>query len=251
MLPTFQLGPVSLQVPGLVLLAGLWIGLTFSERRARHHGEDPAFLYNLVFITLIAGLVGARLAYVLTYPDAFTANPWSLVSINPGLIDPFAGLIIAIAAGAVYVNRKQHGLWITLDALTPLFSVMAMALGISHLASGSAFGKPTDLPIGIQLWGESRHPSQLYEIILALIILAAVYYLDRSSMSKIAGFLFLAFAAMTAASRLLLEAFRGDSMLIFGGFRTAQLTAWLALAICMLLIFWRLKSQGIVEEPPV
>jgi prolipoprotein diacylglyceryltransferase len=249
MLPTIQLGPVSLQVPGLVLLAGLWIGLTFSERRARRHGEDPSFLYNLVFIALIAGLVGARLAYVLTYPDAFTANPWSLVSINQGLMDPFAGAIIAIAAGTVYLTRRQQGLWVTLDGLTPLFSVMAVTVGISHLASGSAFGKPTDLPIGIQLWGESRHPSQVYEIILAIIILVAVYYLDRSSSSKIPGFLFLAFASMTAASRLLLEAFRGDSILILGGFRTGQLISWLVLALCMLLIFRRLKTQGSVEEP--
>lgn len=248
MLPTIQLGPLSLQVPGLVLLAGLWIGLTFSERRARRHGEDPAFLYNLVFIALIAGVVGARLAYVLAYPDAFTANLWSLVSINPGLMDPFAGLIIAIAAGVVYLNRKQKGLWTTLDALTPLFSVMAIALGFSHLASGSAFGRPTDLPIGIQLWGDTRHPSQMYEIILALIILVAVYYLDRSSWGEIPGALFLAFVSMTAASRLLLEAFRGDSMLIFGGFRTAQLISWIVLAICLLLIFWRLNTRDIFEE---
>lgn len=248
MLPTIQLGPLSLQVPGLVLLAGLWIGLTFSERRAKRHGEDPAFLYNLVFIALIAGVVGARLAYVLTYPDAFTANPWSLVSINPGLMDPFAGFIIAVAAGGVYITRKRKGLWSTLDALTPLFSVMGVALGISHLASGSAFGKPTDLPIGFQLWGETRHPSQAYEIILALIILLAVYSLDSSSWRGIPGLLFLAFVSMTAASRLLLEAFRGDSMLIFGGFRTVQLVSWLVLAICMLLIFRRLKTRGIFEE---
>jgi len=82
MLPTIQLGPVSLQVPGLVLLAGLWIGLTLSERRAKRGGENPAHLYNLVFIAIIAGIIGARLSYALTYPDAFTANLLSLVSLN-------------------------------------------------------------------------------------------------------------------------------------------------------------------------
>ncbi len=75
MFPIFQIGPVALQVPGLVLLAGLWIGLTLSERRARQRGENPGHLYNLVFIGLIAGVIGARLSYVATYPNAFTTNP--------------------------------------------------------------------------------------------------------------------------------------------------------------------------------
>ena len=54
MLPTLQLGPLALQVPGLVLLAGLWLGLTLSERRARRIGENSGDLVNLVFIALIA-----------------------------------------------------------------------------------------------------------------------------------------------------------------------------------------------------
>ena len=70
MLPTIQIGPVSLQAPGLVLLVGLWIGLTLSERRAQRQEDNPAHLYNLVFIALIAGVVGARLSYAFTYPDA-------------------------------------------------------------------------------------------------------------------------------------------------------------------------------------
>ena len=175
MLPTLQVGPLSLQVPGLVILIGLWIGLTLSERRARQHGENPAAIYNLVFIVLIAGLVGARLAYALTYSEAFLTNPWSLVSINTGLLDPFAGALIAITAGTIYLMRKQMDIWKMLDAITPLMAVMGIAVGISHLASGTAFGRPTDLPIGIHFWGELRHPTQVYEIIMAALTLGAVF----------------------------------------------------------------------------
>jgi prolipoprotein diacylglyceryltransferase len=42
--------------------------------------------------------------------------------------------------------------------------------------------------------------------------------------------LFLAFIALTAGSRLFLEAFRGDSVVIIGGLRSAQIAAWLVLA---------------------
>jgi prolipoprotein diacylglyceryltransferase len=41
---------------------------------------------------------------------------------------------------------------------------------------------------------------------------------------------FLWFSGLTAGSRLILEAFRGDSMLVFGGIRAAQIFAWIILA---------------------
>jgi len=144
MFPIFQLGPLSIQVPGLVLLLSLWLGLTLSERRARRRGEDQNNLYNLVLISLVAGLLGARLSYAITYPDAFSANPLGLLSLNPGLLDPAAGAFIAVGAAFVFIYRKKLPLWNTLDALTPLLAMMAIGIGVSHLASGSAFGKPTE-----------------------------------------------------------------------------------------------------------
>lgn len=248
MFPTLQIGPLALQVPGLVLIAGLWLGLTLSERRARRHGKNANYLYNLVFIALLAGVVGARISYAITYPGAFASNPWSLISINPGLLDPFAGFLFASAAGLIYLYRKQLPLWSTLDDLTPLFAVLVIAQGIAHLASGSAFGAPTDLPWGIHIWGTSRHPTQIYEILLATLTLFAIILIDKSPWSRISGVLFLAFIAITAASRLLLEAFRGDSTLIGDGFRLNQVIAWLVLAICLVLLGRRFQLASSVED---
>ncbi|MBK5108578.1 MAG: prolipoprotein diacylglyceryl transferase, partial [Anaerolineales bacterium] len=149
---------------------------------------------------------------------------------------------------AIYIYRKQLQFWDTLDALTPLFAVMAVAISLSHLASGSAFGKPTDLPFGIHLWGDIRHPSQIYEFILASLILVAIYFIDHTRWSSVPGIIFLIFIALTAFSRLLLEAFRGDSILVGGGFRAAQLIAWLAIAVSLAIIAWRFNTGTKAEE---
>ena len=250
MFPTLQLGPLALQVPGLVLLAGLWLGLTLSERRAKRHGENPGYLYNLVFIALIAGVIGARLSYDITYPSAFAANPLSLLSINPGLFDPFAGILIGVSAAVIYLYRKQLPLWSTLDALTPLFAILAIAQGIAHFAAGSAFGSPTDLPWGIHLWGAIRHPTQIYEILLATITLLAVLLIDRFPLGQIPGLTFLSFIALSAASRLFIEAFRGDSTLIGSGFRSAQIISWLVLAACLALLGRRIQQVRSTEKTP-
>ena len=248
MFPIFQIGPVALQVPGLVLLVGLWIGLTLSERRARRRSENPAHLYNLVFIALIAGVIGARLTYAATYPNAFTTSPWSLVSLNPGLFDPLAGALIAAAAAAIYLFRKNLPLWSTLDALTPLFAVMGIAIGFSHFASGSAFGIPTQVPWGIQLWGATRHPAQIYEIILAIFTLIVIMLLDRTPWSLTPGNIFLSFISLSAVSRLFLEAYRGDSILLYNGFRAAQVISWLVLAACLVLLGLLIQRNRLEEE---
>lgn len=230
MLPVVQIGPLAIQVPGLVLLAGLWIGLSLAERHAKQFGVEPEKIYNLTLVTLAAGALGARLTYALRYPETFRASPWSLVSLNPGLLDPIGGLTIALLAGLVYGQRKKMPLWPTLDAITPALAVMGIAIGLANLASGKGFGAASNLPWAVNLWGESRHPSQIYEILAASLILWIVWPSPRKD-KKPSGLLFLQFLTLSAGTRVFLEAFRGDSTILFNSVRAAQASAWLVLAI--------------------
>ncbi len=211
MLPVIQVGPLALQVPGFVLLVGLWVGLNLAERHAPRRGVDPALLSNLTLIALLAGVVGSRLVYVARYPEAFAASPRSLISLNPGLLDPLGGAAVALLAALIYANRKHMLLLPTLDALTPLLAVMAVALGLAHLASGDAFGIPTNLPVGIELWGAKRHPTQIYETISALVILALFWPGGVRIQSWLPGTYFFAFTASSVGAQLIFEALRADS----------------------------------------
>ncbi len=229
MFPILQIGPLALQTPGLMYLLGLWFGLSLAEKFAPKRGVSADTLYNLVFTGLIAGILGARLGYVMQYPDAFLASPLSLVSLNPGLLDPFSGFAAALLAALVYGARKKLALWNTLDALTPFFAVFMIGAALANAASGAAFGMETSLPWGIDLWGAKRHPTQFYELAGAILILLALGSRSKDTFLS-AGRLFLAFLALTAGARLFFEAFRGDSALILDGLRTAQVLAWLVLA---------------------
>jgi len=229
MLPVLNIGPLALQTPGLVMLIGLWLGLSLAEKFSAKRGVSPNMLYNLAFITLVMGVIGARLAYLFRYPEAFANSPLSLISLNPGLLDPVGGLAAGLISGAIYAQRKKMALWPTLDALTPLLAVMAIALGLSHLASGAAFGATTQVPWGIELWGAKRHPSQIYEVMAAVAILL-ILWPGNWGHKEPAGRYFLLFVMLSALAQLILEAFRGDSLLLPGGWRTVQIRAWLLLA---------------------
>lgn len=214
----------------ILLLVALWLGLTLAEKRAERHGVSRDALNNIVYYSLFGYLLGGRLFYALSNYSVFIQSPLNLFSLNLDLFDAVAALAVAVIVGAVYGSRQRLPLWLALDALTPLFAALAIGLSLSHLAVGTPFGSPTDLPWGIELWNATRHPTQVYELIAALFIFGLIWF--RKSASP-AGSEFLLFAALTAGTRLFLEAFRGDSTLIFGGLRLAQVIAWVALAVTL------------------
>ena len=250
-----RVGPLALQTPGLALLLGIWAGLWLAERHAHRHRIESTHLYNLALVALLSGLVGGRIFYILSYPTAFSASPRSIFSLNPGLFDMWGALLSGLLVALLYGNRKKLSFWPTLDALTPGLAMVAIALNLSTLASGNGFGAPTQLPWAIELWGAQRHPSQVYEALAALVILAIVLFMQRSDKIKNPGLLFLVFLALSAGARLFLEAFRGDSVLLPNGWRVAQLSTWLLLAACLWLVQRRGRAgqkddhQPIIQHP--
>lgn len=223
-------------------LAALWVGLALAEKRTERHGISKETLNNLVYYSIPGYILGGRALYALSHFSAFAQSPLSLFSPNPDLFDPFAALMSSLLVGFVYGQRQKLSLWPALDALTPFFATLAIGLSLTHLAGGTAFGSPTNSTWGVDLWGATRHPSQIYELIASLLIFGLIWFRKTDSPS---GVSFLTFAALTAAARLFLEAFRGDSTLIFGGLRLAQVIAWITLLATLALLesgFQREKS---------
>jgi prolipoprotein diacylglyceryltransferase len=239
MLPVLQLGPFALQVPGMVLLASIWLGLQLSESRADKRQVNSENIGNLVLVTLLAALLGARIGYALRFPQAFLEHPSGLISLNPGLLDPWAASAAALLGALVFAQRKDMSLWPSLDALSPLFASLSLGLALSSAASGQGYGAPAQLPWAIQLWGASRHPSQIYEALAAVLILLVV--LRRGKKEAAPGVLFMDLVIYSAGARLLLEAFRAESHLLPNGWRIEQMLAWLILAAALWARHQRLR----------
>jgi len=227
----------------LIILAA-WLGLMLSERGARRHHVNLDSLSNMLLIGLSGFILGGRILYILENLVSFTQSPSSLFSLNTSLFDLWGGLAIAGLSALAYGQRIHLPFWESLDALTPFFASLAIGIAFSHLASGTAFGRETNVPWAVDQWGALRHPTQVYEIIASILILALILIQKTNPTS---GYEFLSFVAFTSASRLLIEGFRGDSTLVLGGLRAAQIVAWIILFAAFIGLEYKKRQKPQTE----
>jgi len=235
MFPSLSIGPLSIPVPGLAMIIGIWVGLSLSEKFASVFDVEENFLYNLTFTTLVAGLLGARVAYIASAPGSFVDDPLSIISLNITSLDPVGGLAIGAAAGLYYSYKNEMLSWKTLDALSPLVAVLYLSMGVSHLSSGKAFGIETSLPWGLNLWNATRHPTQVYEIMLGVLLLAWLWFVIRN-VSLRPGQTFSSMTSLLTFGQLFIAGFRADLPTIAGGIRTGQLAAYAGLVLSLWLV---------------
>ncbi len=246
MFPILQLGPLALQLPGLFLIAGVWLGTLVIDRVADRQGVSAAKLNNVVFYSLLAGILGARLGYALRFLDVYLDDPAGLISLNPVTLSPSAGLVAGLLVALVIGQRQQMPAWRSVDALSPALAVFAIFQSLANLSSGDAFGAASNVPWAIDLWGAARHPSQVYEALAAGGIGLIVWKLSQKK--HFPGFLFLTWVSLASVSRLALEAFRGDSVLILGALREAQLVS-LVLLLAALSVLHLLAIRASAQGP--
>jgi phosphatidylglycerol:prolipoprotein diacylglycerol transferase len=137
----------------------------------------------------------------------------------------------------IYGLRYRLPAGLTLDAAAP---GLALAMAIERLGAflgGINFGEPTTLPWGVFMWGQVRHPVQMYEMLALLAILAILLW--QQARRPFDGYTFALFVALYAGSRLFLEAFRADAALMSGGLRSAQLVALGVLLVAVWTMYRR------------
>lgn len=229
MFPYFRLGSWLIQMPFLALLVGLWGGMILLEYESKRMKLNPSMVANLVIYSTVAGIIGARLGYALQFRALYASKPLSLLALTPTTLSPSMGFLVGLIAFWILIDHKNLPVRPALDALAPGLALFMVFLGASHILSGDAYGAPTRVPWAIRLWNEYRHPSQFYETFTALIIFLVI--LKRFPKPDGAGLNFGLTIALTAASRVFLETFRGDSVFWPAGFRAAQVIALVLMAV--------------------
>src|SRR5690625_5327918 len=66
-----SLGPLTIHFYALCILAGIGVALWWATGRWVARGGDGDDLFDIVFVAIVAGIIGSRIWHVLTSPEPF------------------------------------------------------------------------------------------------------------------------------------------------------------------------------------
>lgn len=202
---------------GLVLSIAIVSGILMAVRQGMRRGYDPFVISDAGVWTVVMGLLGARLAFVLQGLDYYMAHPWSIMSFREGGISIQGGMLFGFAATAYCFWRARVPASSGLDVYSAPV-ILGMAIGrIGCVFQGCCVGKVCNLPWGIVYPASTglgtlpRHPSQIYELLLDLVLMVVVMKVyERANFS---GQAFWTAIAGYGVVRFLTEFFRDGSMM--------------------------------------
>lgn len=220
--------PWSLHTYGLFIAVGFLLGMSLARRQAEREGQDGEAIVDLTFYLLLAGLLGARVVFILTQLPSFLAHPAEILMFWRGGLVWYGGFLGAIVYLLAHSWRQKAPFFKTVDLL---IVPMALAHGFGRLgclAAGCCFGHPTTKPWGIVfpvhsmaqeaqwLAGQIHalspslpvHPTQLYEAGAEFAMFALLAGLRRNK--RFDGQLFLIWLGVYPVLRSIIEMFRGD-----------------------------------------
>lgn len=231
MLPVIQIGPVTIQSLVLASIVALWLGTTAAERACRQRALDPNDAWNVVALALAVTFFSARLVFVLQNLPVYAGDWRQAFSPTPNALSLDYGAIFGLVAGYAYIQRRAIPLAPFADALAPGALVALAVIACGQFLSGDGYGMPTKIAWGIFIWGEPRHPVQLYDAFAALAGLALIGWLARRTVR--AGGIALGALAWYSAARVFLDAFRADVAVLDNGYRVTQVIALIVLLLAL------------------
>ena len=187
----WHLGPFPLRAYALCIIAGIVAAVWLAEKRWVRRGGKPGTIQDIALWAVPFGIIGGRLYHVVTDPELYFGagrRPIEALYIWQGGL----GIWGAIALGALgaWFGARRAGIRFgeIAGVLAPAIP-LAQAIGRwGNWWNQELFGRPTDLPWGLQISPEKRpdgyenvatfHPTFLYESLWDLGVVGLVLWIE-------------------------------------------------------------------------
>jgi len=254
---SFSVGPLTIHFYALCIIAGIAAAIWIGRERYANLGGNPDDVSEVAIWAVPFGIIGGRIYHVVTSPSQYfgsNGNPIDALRIWEGGL----GIWGAISLGAVgaYLYFKTHKTSLNfrqlLDSLAPGV-IVAQAIGrIGNYFNQEVFGKPTELPWGLEIDSVNRpngfesystfHPTFLYELLWCLVIAVLLIKLP-GFLKKITarqGDVFALYVFGYTAGRVWIETLRIDEANLILGLR---LNIWVSLIVLITASAYLIASK--------
>lgn len=241
-----DLGPIQIYWYSIFIFIGMLVACFLIYKEAKKRGIEEDFLVNLTFNTIIIGIIGARLYYVLFNFSYYLDNPVEIFQIWNGGLAIHGGIIAGLLFIIYYCKKHEVNLWKILDIIV-VGLIIAQAIGrwgnffnseaygpITTAAHLKSLGIPQFIIDGMYILGEYRQPTFFYESVWCLFGFLAMLIIRQYKYLKI-GQLTSFYLIWYGIIRFMIEAMRTDSLML-GPLKMAQLVS-LGFIVSGIIIF--------------
>jgi prolipoprotein diacylglyceryl transferase len=238
---TLDLGPLTIHMYGLMLLAAIAAAIWLTGRRWAAQGGDLDLVYRCAIWGVGFGILGARLYHDITSWSEVPDPKWrGVFAVWEGGLGVWGGILFGGIAAAVIARRAGVSVGRLADAAAPGI-LLAQGIGrIGNWWNQELFGKPTDLPWGLEIDPEHRpaaylsdqtfHPTFLYELTWDLLGVALLLWVGRRFAIRPPA-LFALYVSWYTFGRFFEELLRVDTAHHIAGLR---LNAWVSI-VCFVV----------------
>ena len=250
---------------GIVIVTGMMIAIWIAQREAKRTGQNPEQYLDLAMIGIAAGILGARIYYVIFAWDYYKDDLLSIFNIRQGGLAIYGGIIGACIAVVIYSRKKKQNFSLLIDTAS-MSIVFGQIMGRwGNFFNREAFGDYTNnlfamqLPVSAvraneitqKMWDHvvtvngveyiQVHPTFLYESLWNVGVLLFLFWFRKRK--KFNGEVFLMYLIGYGLGRIWIEGLRTDQLLLpVVGLPVSQLLSGCLVVGCTILVVWKRKK---------
>lgn len=250
---------------GIVIVTGMMIAIWIAQREAKRTGQNPEQYLDLAMIGIAAGILGARIYYVIFAWDYYKDDLLSIFNIRQGGLAIYGGIIGACIAVVIYSRKKKQNFSLLMDTAS-MSIVFGQIMGRwGNFFNREAFGDYTNnlfamqLPVSAvraneitqKMWDHvvtvngveyiQVHPTFLYESLWNVGVLLFLFWFRKRK--KFNGEVFLMYLIGYGLGRIWIEGLRTDQLLLpVVELPVSQLLSGCLVVGCTILVVWKRKK---------
>ena len=242
-----MIDPVAFTIPGvnisvhwygIIMMVGILLGTWIAAREVRRWGGNPDHVWDGLTWAMPAGVVGARLWYVvndiLGGGKRYLEDPVSILRIPEGGLHFYGAILFGALAAYIYARRSKVDMWLIIDSVVPALLISQAVIRPANFINQELYGPPTDLPWGISISAVNRippwhdlslfpeettrfHPTFAYEMAWNLLAAGLLLWATRRFSKKMRpGMPFAGWLILAGVGRVIIEIWRPDQPRIPG-----------------------------------
>ncbi|MCS6984698.1 MAG: prolipoprotein diacylglyceryl transferase [Leptospiraceae bacterium] len=241
---------------GVLFAFGIFLAYTIAQRLYRRLNLSLKHLDGMLLYVLVGLILGAHFVHLIFYePESIWENPVRIFQFGMGLASHGGGLG-AIIGLLLYSRKHKISFYEYADPIVVGAALTTSCIRIGNFFNSEILGKKADIPWGVYFPLADpppvpmRHPSQLYEAFIGLVLFVIMYYLfRRHAGKKVNGYFFYMFLFLYFTFRFFVEFFKDTQLdptsILYPLEKIMNMGQWLSLPIILFAAYqlWLAKEN--------